>query len=105
MYVYVRSERGLHTVGFYTPDGEWVSESDHPDPEDAARRVAYLNGGREGPPVAMSEQVREVVGEALDALYHTYSWWLTSRAATDAERALAVTRMRQARSAKKTLDL
>lgn len=34
-----------HTVGFYTPDGEWVPESDHTTTEQAASRVNYLNGG------------------------------------------------------------
>ncbi len=47
MYVYIRSEPGLWTVGFYDPAGKWHSESDHSDREDAARRVAWLNGGME----------------------------------------------------------
>lgn len=37
--------RGLWTVGFYTPDGTWLPESDHNSPDDAAARVHYLNGG------------------------------------------------------------
>jgi hypothetical protein len=45
-YVYIKSEPSLWTVGFYKPDGNWVSESDHENSEDAAKRVAYLNGGR-----------------------------------------------------------
>jgi len=48
-YVYIRSERTLWTVGFYRPDGTWEPESDHASPEDAAKRVRYLNGGREEP--------------------------------------------------------
>lgn len=44
MYVYVRSEPGLWTVGFYKPDGAWESESDHGSTQEAADRVAYLNG-------------------------------------------------------------
>ena len=44
MYVYIRSEPGLWTVGFYTPKGEWVPESDHPSAEAAAERVHWLNG-------------------------------------------------------------
>lgn len=47
MWVYLKSEPGLWTVGFYDPSGEWQSESDHTDPEKAAARVHYLNGGRE----------------------------------------------------------
>jgi len=44
MYVYIRSERCLYTVGFYSPNGDWHPESDHNDREEAARRVAWLNG-------------------------------------------------------------
>lgn len=48
-YVYLCSERSLDhelwTVGFYKPDGEWVSESDHRSKQLAAERVHWLNGG------------------------------------------------------------
>ncbi len=44
MYVYIKSEPGLWTVGFYSPSGEWVAESDHDNTEEAASRVAWLNG-------------------------------------------------------------
>ena len=53
MYVYIESERFrddygytriLWTVGFYNPQGDWVSESDHSDQEEAAKRVSFLNG-------------------------------------------------------------
>ncbi len=46
MYVYIRSEPDLHTVGYYKPDGQWAAESDHNSPESAAARVSYLNGGQ-----------------------------------------------------------
>lgn len=46
-YVYIRSEPGLWTVGFYKPDGAWEPESDHGSSDDAAERVAHLNGGRD----------------------------------------------------------
>lgn len=49
MYVYIRSEPGLWTVGFYlgddfqpAPGGDFIA------PELAAERVAYLNGGGSG---------------------------------------------------------
>jgi len=45
MYVYIKSEPQLYTVGFYNPKGEWNSESDWPTAEKAASRVHYLNGG------------------------------------------------------------
>ena len=38
-------EHNLFTVGFYTPEGKWESESDHSTREEAAARVHYLNGG------------------------------------------------------------
>lgn len=44
MYVYIQTEPGLWTVGFFDPDGKWHTDSDHGDRESAARRVAYLNG-------------------------------------------------------------
>ncbi len=46
MYVYIESETGLWTVGFYNPNGEWMAESEHKSKDEAAARVAYLNGGR-----------------------------------------------------------
>jgi hypothetical protein len=45
MYVYIRSEPQLWTAGFYKPDGKWEPESDHGSPDEAAGRVAWLNGG------------------------------------------------------------
>lgn len=45
MYVYIESEKGLWTVGFYDPHGIWHAESDHDSEEAAALRVNYLNGG------------------------------------------------------------
>jgi len=54
MYVYIESERGYHpedgdwvlyTVGFYNPDGKFITESDHGTKEEARQRVHYLNGG------------------------------------------------------------
>ena len=46
-YVYKRTENSppLYTVGFYTPNGKWVPESDWSIREAAAKRVHYLNGG------------------------------------------------------------
>ena len=48
-YIYLRSEPGLWTVGDYAPDGKWCPESDHDSREDAAARVAWLNGSGEPP--------------------------------------------------------
>jgi hypothetical protein len=46
MWLYLQSEPGLYTVGFYTPEGNWMPESDHSSREEAAERVHYLNGGK-----------------------------------------------------------
>jgi hypothetical protein len=50
-YVYVQSEKptpdspfSLWTVGHYDPEGNWHAESDHEVAEEAAQRVAWLNG-------------------------------------------------------------
>lgn len=45
-YVYIQSEPGLWTVGFYDPKGKFVPESDHDNTKEAAERVHYLNGGK-----------------------------------------------------------
>jgi len=57
LYVYINSEEGLWTVGFYNPKGEWVPECDCCSKEEAAARVNYLNGGELKRPERM-----EVVG-------------------------------------------
>lgn len=45
MYVYRKEDCGVYAAGFFSPEGEWVSESDHPSRGMAAARVHYLNGG------------------------------------------------------------
>ena len=49
-YVYIESEHGLFTVGFYDPTGKWNAESDHSSREQAAERVHFLNGGERKEP-------------------------------------------------------
>lgn len=44
-WVYIKSEPGLWTVGFYCPEGKWNTDSDWPSQNEAAKRVHYLNGG------------------------------------------------------------
>jgi hypothetical protein len=46
MYVYIRTEKHLWTVGHYDPNGKWIPESDHGSKEEAAERVHYLNGSK-----------------------------------------------------------
>ena len=57
MYVY-RKIVDLYVVGFYKPDGSWEPESDQTDREQAAARVAYLNG---------MSAARGVLDEALNS--------------------------------------
>lgn len=45
LWVYVKSESNLWTVGFYDPQGKWHPESDHAYQFKTVRRVHYLNGG------------------------------------------------------------
>lgn len=45
-WVYVRTEPGVWTVGFFDPKGEWHVDADFPSSEKAAERVHYLNGGK-----------------------------------------------------------
>jgi hypothetical protein len=57
-YVYIRSEPGLWTVGFYDPAGDWQPESDHGSTDAAAQRVAFLNGG---PAPQLVEALRDIL--------------------------------------------
>jgi hypothetical protein len=49
MWVYKQTEHcadyTLYTVGFYSPNGVWYSDSDYINQEEAAQRVHWLNGG------------------------------------------------------------
>ncbi len=55
-FVYLRSEPGLWTAGFYTPAGEWIAESVHDSTPDAATGVAYLTGGVDARSNAATEE-------------------------------------------------
>lgn len=48
MYIYKKTEPGLYTVGVPNADGtDWITtDADYGDPESAARRVSFLNGGQ-----------------------------------------------------------
>jgi len=55
MYVYIKSEPRLWTVGFYDPKGNWIPESDHDNTDAAAERVAWLNGSRPTMPESVQQ--------------------------------------------------
>ena len=59
-YVYIKSEPGLWTVGFYHPSGDWEPESDHENSDDAARRCHYLNGGSESRDRGLLEALKDI---------------------------------------------
>jgi len=59
-YVYIKSDPGLWTVGFYDPNGKWQPESDHTSTQEAAERAAWLNGSR--PTMNRLRQVRDEQG-------------------------------------------
>ena len=45
MWVYIRTDSQLFTVGHHDPNGKWHTDSDHTTKEEAGDRVHYLNGG------------------------------------------------------------
>lgn len=45
MYVYIETEIGVYSVGFYDPNGKFITESVHAHCRLARKRVHYLNGG------------------------------------------------------------
>ena len=51
MYVYIKSQAQVFTVGFFDPSGMWNAESDHDTAAKAAARCNYLNGGNNVPSV------------------------------------------------------
>jgi hypothetical protein len=44
-WVYIESEPGLYTVGYFEPSGQWRGDSDWDTREAARERVHFLNGG------------------------------------------------------------
>lgn len=65
-WIYLKSEPGLYTVGFFEPGGKWHAESDFNDQGEAAARVHYLNGGSAAPAPALLLACRAAV-EAIQA--------------------------------------
>jgi hypothetical protein len=45
-WLYMCTEPGLWTVGYYDPAGDWHPEGDYDSREAASARVHYLNGGQ-----------------------------------------------------------
>ena len=60
MWVYQSFEPGLFTVGFYTPDGEWVSESDHSEVGSGFIHVNFTPAADKATPSLFGDAVRGV---------------------------------------------
>lgn len=73
-YCYIKSEPQLWTVGFYSPNGEWHPDSDHSDREDAAKRVAFLNGGSK--PIITVEGTMEAIKNITISRSYLTGWQL-----------------------------
>jgi len=69
MWVYINSEPGLWTVGFYDPNGHFHAESDHDDEERAAERVHYLNGGSQQAESKTDDRAERIVAQMIFAGY------------------------------------
>lgn len=50
MWVYIESEPGVFTVGFWRASDVWMPESDHTSLDEAVARMRYLNGGPDPSP-------------------------------------------------------
>jgi hypothetical protein len=74
-YYYILSESSpdhrLYTVGCDDGDGNWRPESDHSNTEDAARRVAFLNGQSDElvNQLIKSEKRNQKLLDALQVIY------------------------------------
>ena len=64
-WVYIRTEPGLYTVGFFDPDKKFHTDSDHCDREDAANRVAFLNGAF---PIDDIRQMVDLLSNQMDMM-------------------------------------
>lgn len=65
-WVYMKTDVNLYTVGYYeyynNNRKKWHSDSDHSTKEEAAKRVAWLNGG-ENVINALGEMVGKMIGD------------------------------------------
>ena len=66
MWVYLRTEKRLWTVGYYRPDGKFETDDDFDDRDAARDRVAYLNGGSDKDRFASIEEEIERLRQTFD---------------------------------------
>jgi hypothetical protein len=67
MYYYKRTESQLWTVGCNDSNDEFIPESDHESKEEAAKRVAYLNGGKSNESESTNDLIKELLVEQRKA--------------------------------------
>ena len=86
-YVYIRSEPGLWTVGFYDPQGAWRPDSDHCTKDNAAERTAWLNGSSNEESAAKLPKpiLAWLVGRLSDADAGKFMLWYTVGKPLEAE--------------------
>ena len=70
-WVYVRTEPGVWTVGFYDPDGRFQTDSDHHNREEAVERASYLNGTHSH----IIDDLLNKVSALTDAMDQLYPGW------------------------------
>lgn len=68
MWIYVKTEPRLWTVGFYDPTGKWHPENNHSTPEEAAARVHWLNGGSQQGSLATGDEIRDIMRQEIRGL-------------------------------------
>lgn len=88
MYVYIKSEPGLWTVGFYSPNGKWNTDSDHNSKQEAGERVAFLNGQQVSTPIPILtpcvelekevERLKGLIESAHEFGYKKYKWTMAA---------------------------
>jgi hypothetical protein len=69
VWLYIKSERHLWTVGHYDVKGNWHAESDHGSTDAAVERVRYLNGA-DG--LVLNTEDKATVLAALRLFQRTY---------------------------------
>ena len=68
MYVYMKTEPTLWTVGLFDPSGVFHPESDHNSPDLAAKRVIEMNGGTpEGSVTLMPDEILSFATDLLSS--------------------------------------
>jgi len=74
-WVYKETEPGLWTVGYHDPDGQWTTDIDCGSRDEAARRVAWLNGA---PPPQPAQEGVELQLRVPGGTWYEFRRFVTS---------------------------